>query len=297
MANLFQLRFREQRKKERNPDERARGRMVFTLRRRMKTILNGSDKKLIGVVHLGALPGSPRWRGALEKVVEAALRDARAYERGGAAALFIENFGDVPFTKGPVPPETIAAMALAGGALRQAVGLPIGFNVLRNDACAALALCACCQGSFIRVNVHTGAMLTDQGLIEGDAYTTLRYRQRICPQTQIFADVHVKHAVPLGNESLEDAARDTLHRGLADALILSGAGTGVAADLDEVKRVRTACPAAKILLGSGVTRQNAAEFLPWIDGIIVGTSLKVAGKVANPVDSKRVAALVRELAR
>ena len=201
----------------------------------------------------------------------------------------------MPFTKGNLAPETIAAMAAAGRAIRQAVTLPLGFNVLRNDACAALALCAVCGGAFIRVNVHTGAMLTDQGLIEGNAYDTLRYRQRICPQAQIFADVHVKHAVPLGNWTIEDAARDTVERGLVDALIVSGAGTGLATDLADVKRVRRICPATKILLGSGVTLENVRDFLPAADGFIVASSLKVAGRLSNPVDAKRVAALVRVL--
>jgi hypothetical protein len=219
----------------------------------------------------------------------------RAYERGGAHALFIENFGDIPFTKGSVAPETIAAMAAAGRAIRQAVQIPIGFNVLRNDARVALALCAVCGGSFIRVNVHTGTMLTDQGLIEGNAYETLRYRQRLCPGEQIFADVHVKHAVPLGNWTIEDAARDTVERGLADALIVSGAGTGRATELADVECVRRTAPATKILLGSGVTLANVRDFLPVADGFIVGTSLKVGGKVSNPVDAKRVSALARAL--
>ena len=218
----------------------------------------------------------------MESVIEFAVNDARAYERGGAHALFIENFGDIPFTKGSVAPETIAAMAAAGRAIRQAVKLPIGFNVLRNDARAALALCAVCGGAFIRVNVHTGAMLTDQGLIEGNAYETLRYRQRVCPQAQIFADVHVKHAVPLGNWTIEDAARDTVERGLADALIVSGAGTGLAADLADVERVRRTAPATKILLGSGVTLANVRDFLPAADGFIVGTSLKLNGQALEP---------------
>src|SRR5689334_17010636 len=208
---------------------------------------------LIGVVHLRPLPGSPRWQGDLEKLLRSAVADAQAYEQGGADALFVENFGDVPFTKGKVGPETIAAMAVAGRAIRQAVRLPLGFNVLRNDAFAALALCAACGGEFIRVNVHTGAMLTDQGLIEGNAFETLRYRNHICPAAKIFADVHVKHAVPLGDWSIEASARDTIERGLADALIVSGSGTGLAADARDVQRVRQACPGATILLGSGVT--------------------------------------------
>jgi hypothetical protein len=212
------------------------------------------------------------------------------YERGGAHGIFIENFGDVPFFKTNVGSETVAAMTAAGRAVRAAVKLPIGFNVLRNDARAALALCAACDGSFIRVNVHTGAMLTDQGIIEGQACETLRYRERICPGVQILADVHVKHAAPLGDWPIEIAARDTLERGLADALIVSGTGTGKAADVSDLERVRRACPTAKILLGSGVTAENVHDYSQ-ADGFIVGTSLKRNGRVGNPVDIKRVARL------
>jgi membrane complex biogenesis BtpA family protein len=259
-----------------------------------KLLLTGR-KTLIGVVHLQPLPGAPRWRGDLALVRKEAVRDAMAYEKGGAHAIIVENFGDVPFTKCCVGPETIAAMAACGCAVRAAVKLPMGFNVLRNDARASLALCASCGGSFIRVNVHCGAMLTDQGLIEGDAYDTLRYRGQICPTALILADVHVKHAVPLGQQSLEASARDTLERGLADGLIISGAGTGLAADVEDVTRVRSACPNAPILLGSGVTLDNATQFVALADGFIVGTSLKAGGKVSNPVDAKRVAALARRL--
>jgi membrane complex biogenesis BtpA family protein len=261
----------------------------------MKSIFAIAPKILIGVVHLRPLPGAPRFGGNLAGVIKAAVADALAYERGGAHAVFIENFGDVPFTKNNAAPETVAAMTAAGCAVRAAVKLPIGFNVLRNDAMAALALCAAAGGSFIRVNVHSGAMLTDQGVIEGDAYHTLRYRERVCPGTEILADVHVKHAVPLGDWSLADAAHDTHERGLADALIVSGAGTGQAADLRDVECVRGACPGARLLLGSGVKLANVREFLRFADGVIVGSSLKKNGRLANPVDARRVAALVRAM--
>jgi uncharacterized protein len=259
----------------------------------IRSLFDAHRKVLIGVVHLQPLPGAPRWRGDIERVIEFAVNDALAYQRGGAHAVSLENFGDIPFTKGSVGPETTAAMAAAGRAVRAAVNLPLGFNVLRNDARAGLALCAACGGSFVRVNVLTGAMLTDQGIIEGDAYNTIRYRQRICPNVLLLADIHVKHAVPLGDFAIEDSAHDTLDRGAADALIISGTGTGVAADIGDVERVRRACPKARILLGSGVTVENAPEFLKFADGLIVGTSLKVGGKLSNPVDPKRVAALVR----
>jgi len=259
----------------------------------MSALFRHRHKAVIGVVHLQPLPGSPRWAGDLESVVGRACADAKAYARGGVDAVIVENFGDAPFTKANVGPETVGAMTAAGCAARAAIKLPIGFNVLRNDVRSALALCVACGGGFVRVNVHTGAMITDQGIIESDAYNTIRYRQCICPKALLFADVHVKHAVPLANFSIEDSARDTLERGLADALIISGTGTGVAADIGDVERVRRACPGANILLGSGVTVENVREFLRFADGVIVGTSLKVGGKLDNPVDPKRVAALTR----
>lgn len=261
----------------------------------MRTLFQNHSKVIVGAVHLKPLPGSPRYGGDLRDVIRLAVADARSYERGGAHAVVVENFGDLPFTKTNVGSETVAAMAAAGCAVRSAVKLPMGFNVLRNDANAALALCAACGGEFIRVNVHCGAMLTDQGIIEGDAFHTLRQRQKICPHAQVFADVHVKHAVPLGNWRLEDAANDTIERGLADALIISGVGTGRVAEIGDVERVRQDCPNAKILLGSGVNITNIREFMSIADGAIVGSSLKRDGRLANPVDVWRVAALVKKL--
>jgi membrane complex biogenesis BtpA family protein len=257
-----------------------------------KTILVLRGRRiLIVVIHLLPLPGSPRWGEDFEKVVRSALDDARACQEGGADAIVIENFGDVPFEKGVVPPETVAAMAVVGAAVRKAVELPLGFNVLRNDGHSGLALCASCGGDFVRINVLSGAMVTDQGVIEGSAFAVTRLRRQLVPNEKILADVHVKHASPLGNLPLEIAARDTAERGLADALVVSGTGTGEAPDLDDVRRVRSACPEIPILVGSGVTTLNGAAYLDFADGVIVGTSVKRDGKVFNPVESTRVAAL------
>jgi membrane complex biogenesis BtpA family protein len=140
-------------------------------------------------------------------------------------------------------------------------------------------------------------MVTDQGLIDGQAHDTLRYRRSLGLAAEIFADVHVKHAVPLGNLPIGIAAKDTIERGLADALIVSGSGTGVPAAPGDVRAVREACPGARILIGSGITAENAAALLPLVDGFIVGSSLKVAGKIRNAVDAKRVASLLRAINR
>lgn len=247
---------------------------------------------LIGVVHLAPTPGSPRWRGDLEGLLQRAERDARALCAGGCDALIVENFGDAPFHPQRVPPETVASLALALERVAQrAGGRPVGVNVLRNDARAALGLCALGLASFLRVNVHVGLAASDQGLLEGRAHETLRERQRLCPPALLLCDVHVKHATPLGRESAAEAAADTLERGLADALVVSGARTGAPASPQTLAEVRAAAPEAVVLLGSGVTRANARELCAAADGAIVGTALKRDGQVEAEVDEARVAAL------
>ncbi|MEM7147322.1 MAG: BtpA/SgcQ family protein [Verrucomicrobiota bacterium] len=248
--------------------------------------------RVIGVVHLAALPGAPGWGGEMGEVVDAALADARAYEAGGCDAVVIENFGDAPFTAGRVGPETVAAMAVVGRRVGRELGIPFGFNVLRNDALAALALCAACGGSFIRVNVHTGAMVTDQGLIEGNAFETVRRRDQWCPEVKLLADVMVKHAAPAVATTIERAAEETLGRGKADGLIVSGAATGEAVLMGDLERVRAACPEATILVGSGVDEGNVAGLLEYADGVIVGTSVKEGGVTVGAVDEGRVRAFV-----
>ena len=268
--------------------------MVFMAREGMgiKEILDWEGKALIGVVHLKPLPGSPRYCGSMEEIRAAAGADAKAYEEGGAQGIMLENFGDLPFTRGAVPPETVAAMAVVAESIRAAgVRIPLGFNVLRNDVSSAIALAASCGGSFVRVNVHTGAVEADQGIIQGEAYTTMRRRAGLCPEVAVWADVLVKHAVPIGDLGIEEAARDTYQRGLADGLIVSGVATGAVTDVEDLQRVKRACPDAPLLVGSGAAVHNAPEMLEHADGLIVASSLKVGGVLSNPVDVKRVLAL------
>lgn len=247
---------------------------------------------MIGVVHLKPLPGSPRWAGSMDEVCAAAVADAQAFAEGGADALMIENFGDLPFTRDAVPAETVAGMAVAAQAVRSAgVSLPTGFNVLRNDVSSGLGLAAAAGGDFVRVNVHTGAVEADQGIIQGEAFHTMRKRAALCPKVEVWADVLVKHAVPIGDLGLAEAAKDTFHRGLADALIVSGVATGAKTSVEDLRTVKGAVPEAPLLVGSGASVENAAELLAFADGLIVASSLKVDGVLGNPVDVARVAEL------
>jgi hypothetical protein len=250
--------------------------------------LRGPRPVLIGVVHLAPLPGAPRYGGTMAGVLARARADAGALLEGGADALLVENYGDAPFWAGSVPPETVAALALALAEVRGlAGGRAVGVNVLRNDARAALGLCAATGAAFLRVNVHTGVMVTDQGLLEGRAAETLRERAHLAPAALILADVHVKHASPLGSESLTDAARDAVERGLADAVLVSGARTGEPPAVDALRGVRAAV-AAPLLVASGLDESNARVLLPLVDGAIVGSALERGGRAGEPVELERV---------
>jgi len=191
-----------------------------------------------------------------------------------------------------VPAYTIAAMTRVVTAIRAAVGdVPFGVNVLRNDALAALAVASAAGAQWIRVNVHVGAMVTDQGLITGRARETLLERTRLGSGVKIAADVMVKHAVPLGAQDLAQSARDTFHRGGADALIVTGTGTGRPIEMRDLIDVREAVPGAPIIAGSGVTPTTLAALRPWVDALIVGTWLHRDSALAAPVDIERVRTL------
>jgi membrane complex biogenesis BtpA family protein len=252
----------------------------------------GVARGVIGMVHLSPLPGSARWAGDMDAVGHAALRDAAALAEGGADAILVENFGDVPFTGGRVGPETVAAMAAIAREVSRAVPLPMGVNVLRSDGVAALAVAVAAGARFIRVNVHVGAALTDQGIIQGAAHELLRARRLLGVNVRILADVQTKHAAPLATIPIEQEARDCVERGLADGLIVSGAATGEPTAPGDLKRVRDAVPGVPLLVGSGATAETAADLLTLADGLIVGTSVKRDGVVGNPVDAARVRRLV-----
>lgn len=245
------------------------------------------------MVHLLPLPGAPRWGGSMAAVLERARADVRALVEGGVRAVLVENYGDLPFHPHAVPPETTAAMTAAVLAVRQeAAAAVVGVNVLRNDVASALAVAAATGASFVRVNVHTGGMYTDQGWLEGRAAETVRLRERLCPQVAILADVLVKHATPPPGLGLEEAARDGWERGLADALIVSGTGTGRPARLEEVERVRKLLPEAPVLVGSGVTASTVRETLVMATGAIVGSALQREGRAGQPVEAERVRRLM-----
>lgn len=247
--------------------------------------------RLIGMVHLGPLPGSPSYAGALDAVIDAAVADARIIAAAGFDGLMIENFGDAPFFADDAPKETIASITAAVVAVHAAAQIPTGVNVLRNDALGALAVAAATPASFIRVNVLSGSMYTDQGPIVGKAAQVARLRRTICPDVAIMADVFVKHATPPAGLSLIDATHDLVERSGADAVVVSGVGTGSPADLADVETVVDGS-SLPVYLGSGVNTQNVDAMLAIADGAIIGTSIKVGGIPTGPIDAGLAADMV-----
>ena len=254
---------------------------------------------VIGMLHLPPLPGSARWSSDLEAVREFVLRDAEALCAGGVDGLMIENFGDTPFYPGRVPAITVAAMTALACDVRRATNVPLGINALRNDGLSALAVAVASGASFIRVNVLCGARVTDQGLLQGIAHDLLRERANLKAESiRILADVDVKHSAPLASRPLEVEISDVIHRGHADAIIVSGAATGSATDTSTLDAAAKSASSTPVFVGSGVSVETVAELIAHgAGGLIVGTSLKHDGLVSNPVDPARVRSLVEAVRR
>lgn len=248
------------------------------------------------MVHLRALPGAPGFTGAMSDVVDDAVDRARLLVRHGFSALMVENFGDAPFFADSVPPVTVAALTACVGAVGDATDAVVGVNVLRNDARAAVAVAAATGARFIRVNVLSGSMNTDQGPIVGRAAEVARDRAMLAPEISVWADVFVKHATPPLGATLEQTALDTWERGGADALVISGSGTGHAPDLARFEQVSQAVPDAPLVVGSGATGEAVGRLAAVSQHIVVGTALEEGGRPGAPLDESRVEAFAKAAA-
>jgi membrane complex biogenesis BtpA family protein len=249
--------------------------------------------QIIGMVHAQALPGAPSFNGDFQATLDAAVADAKALTDGGVDAIIVENFFDSPFPAGPSAPVTLTHLTCIALTIQAHTHLPLGINVLRNDAIGALAVAQAVGAAFVRVNILSGARVTDQGLINGNAYAALRERKRCGAESiGIAADVDVKHSAPLGHRPIEQEARELTERGGADAIIVSGNSTGLETELTDIRLVRVACPDAYLMVGSGVNVENIREYATICDAVIVGSSLKAENRIDAPVDPNRVAQLV-----
>ncbi len=259
--------------------------------------LFGAPRALIGMLHVGALPGTPRATASVAELRARTLAEARAYAAAGFHGLLLENMHDRPYLKRAVGPEVVAALTAVACALRAQVTLPLGVQVLAGANHAALAIAHAVEAAFVRVEGFAFAHVADEGLIEADAGALLRYRRALgAERVRVFADVkkkHAAHALTADVDVVETArAAEFL---LADGVIVTGPATGREADVAELERV-AAATSLPTLVGSGVTPQNLARFAA-ADAFIVGSSLKRDGLWSNPLEPARLDALVAAHAR
>jgi membrane complex biogenesis BtpA family protein len=247
-------------------------------------------KPIIGMVHLPASPGQPRYDGRpLAKALEPVRRDIDALQSGGIDGVMYCNEADLPYATS-VGPEIPAFMSAIISATRAELSVPFGVNVLW-DPYASLAVAAATGGSWIR-EVLTGVFDTDMGVLAPDPAAIFAYRSKLgIGSCALFANVAPEFARSLSGRDVASRARGAAYFGF-EVLLISGPMAGVAYDLDELKAARAAVRDVPVLANTGVREDNVAEALRHADGAIVGSSLKVDGNTWNPVDAERVRRLV-----
>lgn len=257
-----------------------------------------NKKPVIGVVHVGALPGTPRASKRVRELVRVAKDEARIYRECGVDGIIIENMHDVPYLKGEVGPEIVAAMALIGGEVKSECGLPVGVQILAGANIEAMAVAHTAELDFIRAEGYAYAHVADEGLIEASAAKLLRYRKAIgAERVQVWADVKKKHSAHAitADVSLGQTAETFEFMG-ADCVIVTGSVTGEAPKVSDVQEAKQHCR-LPVFLGSGITRDNIDQFHNEADGFIIGSSFKVDGIWSNTVDPHRITQFLLRLRR
>ena len=247
---------------------------------------------LIGAVHVAALPGTPRASLGVARIVELAVADATAYSGAGLDAVIVENMHDRPYLRGTAGPEVVAAMTMVAAAVRAAVPVPVGVQILAASDRQAVAVAHAAGASFVRVECFAFAHVGDEGVHQSNAGELLRYRKAIGAEgVRVLADVKKKHSSHAITADVDIAqAAHAAEFFLADGVIVTGVASGQPATPEDVASAKAAVH-VPVLVGSGITAENLGRYAA-ADAFIVGTSLKCDGDWTKPVDPERALALV-----
>jgi membrane complex biogenesis BtpA family protein len=266
------------------------------LKRRVLESLFPNSKPVIGMIHVGALPGTPANELRVSELMKLAVREAEVYRMGGVDGIMIENMHDTPYLRGGVGPEIVAAMALIAQVVKVESKLPTGVQILAAANREALAVAHASGLDFIRAEGYAFAHVADEGLIEASAAELLRYRKLIgAERVQVWADIkkkHSSHAITADISLGEMAAAVEFMRG--DAVIITGSATGEPPKIEDVREAK-AHSTLPVLLGSGMSADNLTDYYDLADGFIVGSSLKADGHWSNPVELSRVEHLMAQV--
>jgi membrane complex biogenesis BtpA family protein len=245
------------------------------------------DKSIIGMVHVQALPGTPNNQYSVEEICQIAVREAKIYADAGLDAIMIENMHDVPYLKGSVGPEITASMTVVAKAIRDAVDLPLGIQILAGANKEALAVAKAANFQFIRAEGFVFGHVADEGYIDSCAGELLRYRKAIdAVDIKIFTDIKKKHSSHAITADIDiDETAKAAEFFLSDGLIITGSSTGKAVYLHELKSLKDKIQ-IPVLVGSGITTDNLEEYWNYASGFIVGSHFKENGFWKNPISEE-----------
>ena len=256
------------------------------------------SKPVVGVIHVGALPGTPRGSKSVMELVASAREEAKVYRECGVDGIIIENMHDVPYLKGEVGPEIVAAMTAIGTEVKNQSQLPVGIQILAGANIEAMAVAHAAGLDFIRAEGFAYAHVADEGIIEASAAKLLRYRKMIgAERVQVWTDVKKKHSAHAitADVSLGETAETVEFMG-ADCVIVTGSATGQAPKVADVQEAKSHCH-LPVFLGSGISESNIEQFHNDADGFIIGSSFKIDGLWSNTIDPIRVTQFTRVLDR
>ncbi len=253
-------------------------------------------KAVIGMIHVHALPGTPKYRGKFGDVIDKAIEEALIYRSGGVDAIILENMHDVPYLNRTAGPEITAAMGIIGYELRMKTGLPCGMQILAGANKEALAASNAAGLNFIRAEGFVFSHIADEGLMNSDAGELLRYRKQIDAENiMIFTDIKKKHSSHqlTADVTLVETA-EAAEFFLSDGLIITGSKTGSAADPEEVNRVKEKVK-VPVLIGSGITIDNIEKYILSADAFIIGSYFKKKGMWSNELDKTKIQNFMKKI--
>jgi membrane complex biogenesis BtpA family protein len=222
-------------------------------------------------------------------LIASARNEAKLYRESGVDGVIIENMHDVPYLRGEVGPEIVAAITVIAVEVKHECRLPVGVQVLAGANIEAMAVAHAAGLEFIRAEGYAYAHVADEGLIQASAAKLLRFRKMIgATRVQVWADVKKKHAAHAitADVSLGETAETVEFMG-ADCVIVTGSATGKPPAVADVQEAKSHCR-LPVFLGSGITETNIAEFYDRADGFIIGSAFKVDGLWSNTIDPARV---------
>ena len=247
------------------------------------------NKSIIGMVHVDALPGTPKYLGDVKSIINNAVKEAEIYRAFKLDAVMIENMHDIPYLNRNVGPEITALMSIILYEIKKQLGMPCGIQILAGANNNALAAAHSAEADFIRAEGYVFAHVADEGMFNSDAGELLRYRKQIgADNVKVFTDIkkkHSSHAITADVDIVDTAKASEFF--LSDGVIITGSSTGKEPSLEEIKAVKEAVE-IPVLAGSGITADNVNVYLEYCDGLIIGSYFKKEGKWFNPVDPERI---------